>query len=144
MARLRPGWLVALFAVTLLVSVWLPWLTTAVNGGGHANAIGGSVGSLQLPPGFSVGQLIVLLASTLLVAGAMLGRGLWQKSASVVALAVSLTVVALSIWYYHLNAVETVAAGYGFYLGVASAVGAGSCSVWALVAELVAGETAAR
>ena len=71
MARLRPGWLVTLCAAILAVSVWLPWLTTSALGGGRANAIGGTVGSLVLPRGFGVGQLIVLLTSTLLVAGAM-------------------------------------------------------------------------
>ena len=72
MARLRPGWLVALCAPILAVSAWLPWLTTTADGGGRANAIGGIVGAMPVPPpGFGVGQLIVLLASTLIVAGAM-------------------------------------------------------------------------
>jgi len=64
----------------------LPWLTTGINGGGWANAIGGSIGSLHLPHGFGPGQLIVLLSSALLVAGAMVGRGLSVKSASSAAL----------------------------------------------------------
>ena len=51
MLRVRPGWLVALFAATLAVSAWLPWLTTGADGGGRANAIGGTVGNLALPPG---------------------------------------------------------------------------------------------
>ena len=62
MARLRPGWLVVLCAAVLAVSVWLPWLTSRADGGGHANAIGGIIGSMPVPPpGFGVGQLIVLL-----------------------------------------------------------------------------------
>ena len=65
MARLRPGWLVTLCAAILAVSVWLPWLTTSALGGGRANAIGGTVGSLVLPRGFGAGQLIALLTSTL-------------------------------------------------------------------------------
>ncbi|MGH3562458.1 MAG: hypothetical protein ACRDTN_11825 [Mycobacterium sp.] len=138
MTRLRPGWLVALFAAILSVSVWLPWLTTTVNGGGHANAIGGSVGSLHLPPRFGVGQLIVLLASSLLVAGAMVGRSLSAKLASVAALVISLLIAALTVWYYHLNIVPPVAAGYGFYVGAAGAVGALGSSVWALVVVVAA------
>lgn len=138
MTRLHPGWLVALFAAILSVSVWLPWLTTAVNGGGHASAIGGSVGSLHLPRGFGVGQLIVLLAATLLVAGAMAGRGLSARLASVAALAISLLIAALTIWYYHLNIVPPITAGYGLYLGAGSTVGALGCSVWALTAVFVA------
>ena len=77
MARLRPGWLVVLCALVLAVSAWLPWLTSRADGGGHANAIGGIVGTMPVPPpGFGVGQLITLLASTLIVAGAMAARGL--------------------------------------------------------------------
>jgi hypothetical protein len=139
MARLRPGWLVALFAVILSVSVWLPWLTTTVNGGGHASAIGGSVGNLQLRPGFGVGQLIALLASILLVAGAMAGRGLWVKSASVAALLISLLIAALTIWYYDLHIVPPVAVGYGLYVGAAGVVGAVGSSAWALISLVLAG-----
>ena len=50
---------------------------------GRANAIGGIVGNIwSLPPRFGVGQLIALLASTLIVAGAMAARGLsagWHR-----------------------------------------------------------------
>lgn len=135
----HPGWLVALFAAILSISAWLPWLTTTVNGGGHASAIGGSVGSLHLPPGFGVGQLIVLLAAALLVAGAMVGRDLSARLAAVAALAISLLVTGLTVWYYHLNIVPPINAGYGFYLGLGSAAGALGCSVWALGSVLVAG-----
>ena len=48
-ARLRPGWLVVLFAAVLSVSAWLPWLTTSAEGGGRASAIGGAVGSIDAP-----------------------------------------------------------------------------------------------
>ncbi len=90
MARLRPGWLVVLCAAVLAVSVWLPWLTSRADGGGRANAIGGVVGNMSVPPpGFGVGQLIVLLASTLIVAGAMAARGLFGRLASAAALAIS-------------------------------------------------------
>ena len=78
--------MVALFATAVWVSVWLPWLTTRINGGGRANAIGGSIGSLHLPRGFGPGQLIIVLSSALLVAGAMIARGLSVRTASVAAL----------------------------------------------------------
>ncbi|HEX7323051.1 MAG TPA: hypothetical protein VF299_09000 [Mycobacterium sp.] len=131
---MRPGWFIAFFAAILSISAWLPWLTTAADGGGHASAIGGSVGSLQLPARFGVGQAIVLLAAVLLVVGAMVGRRLSLKVSSVVALAVSLLIAALIVWYYHMNVVPPAAAGYGLYLAAASATGAVGCSVWALTA----------
>ncbi|WP_163757110.1 hypothetical protein [Mycobacterium botniense] len=136
MVRLRPGWLVALFAAVLATSAFLPWLTTSVNGGGWANAIGGSAGSLELPPGFGVGQLIVLLSSMLLVAGAMIGRGLWVRLASVVALLISLSVMALTMYYYNINVKPPVAAAYGLYIGAVSAAGAVCCSMWALISSI--------
>jgi O-antigen/teichoic acid export membrane protein len=136
MTRLRPGWLVALFAATVSVSAWMPWLTTGSNGGGWANAVGGSIGSLHLPPGFGPGQLIVLLSSTLQVAGAMVGRGLSVKSASVAALVISLVVVALTVWYYDVNVKPPVSAAYGLYVGGAAAAAAVLCSVWALASSL--------
>lgn len=137
MARLRPGWFVALCAAVLAVSVWLPWLTTGVAGGGHANAIGGTVGSLVLTPGFGAGQLIVLLASTLLVAGAMAARGLSRKLASIAALTISLLIAALTAWYFHLYVSPPVSAGYGLYIGAAGAAGAICFSVWALFDALL-------
>jgi hypothetical protein len=136
MTRLRPGWLVALFAATVSVSAWLPWLTTSINGGGWANAIGGSMGSLNLPPGFGTGQLILLLSSTLLVAGAMVGRGLSAKPASVAALAISLLVAALTMWYYVVNVKPPVSAAYGLYVGGAATAAAVVCSLWALASSL--------
>ncbi|WP_421844299.1 hypothetical protein [Mycobacterium sp.] len=133
---LRPGWVVALFAAIMSASTWVPWLTTTVNGGGWANAIGGSQGNLELPAGFGAGQLIVLLSSTLWVAGAMVGRGLSVKAASIAALIISLLIVALTVWYYHLNVNPPVSAGYGFYLGAASAGCAVACSLWAVGAAM--------
>ncbi|SOJ56939.1 hypothetical protein MSIMFB_04417 [Mycobacterium simulans] len=132
--RLRPGWLVALCAVVVSVSTWMPWLTTQVNGGGWANAIGGTHGSLELPRGFGAGQLIVLLSSALLVAGAMVGRGLSMRVASVAALVISLLIVVLTLWYYKVNVNPPVAAEYGLYIGAASAVCAVACALWAVAA----------
>lgn len=136
MSRLHPGWLVALFAAVVSISTWLPWLATSVNGGGRANAIGGSMGSLDLPRGFGTGQLIVLLSSTLLVAGAMVGRGLSVKLASIAALILSLLIAALTIWYYDVNVSPPVSAAYGLYVGFVGAAGAVICSVWALASSL--------
>ena len=136
MVHVRPGWLVALCAALLAVSAWLPWLTTTAHGGGHANAIGGTVGSLSLPPRFGAGQLIVLLASMLAVAGAMAARGLSARLAAVVAVAISLLLAGLTVWYYYLNVRPPVAAGYGLYVGAGMTVAAVVCSLWALVAAL--------
>jgi hypothetical protein len=134
MARLRPGWLVVLCAAVLTVSVWLPWLTSRADGGGRANAIGGIVGTMPAPPpGFGVGQLIVLLASTLIVAGAMAARGLFGRLASSAALAISVLLVVLTMWYYRLYVYSPVSAGYGLYLGGAAAVFAVLLSVWTMV-----------
>ncbi|GFG70714.1 hypothetical protein [Mycolicibacter senuensis] len=133
MTRVHPGWLVALFAAILSVSAWLPWLTTSAHGGGRASAIGGTAGSIALPPRFGVGQLIVLLAAVLVVAGAMIGRGLFSRLASVVALVVSLGIVGLGVAFYRLNVVAPITAGYGLYIGAVSVAGALGCSVWALL-----------
>lgn len=133
---LRAGWLVALFAAALSASVWLPWLTTTADGGGHASAIGGAAGSLHLPPRFGVGQSITLLAAVLLVAGAMAARDLFARLASVAALVISLGIAGMIVWYYRLNVGGPIGVGYGLYIGVAGAVAALVCSVWALVAVL--------
>jgi hypothetical protein len=135
MARLRPGWLVVLCAAVLAVAVWLPWLTSRADGGGRANAIGGIVGTMPVPPpGFGVGQLIVLLASTLIVAGAMAARGLFGRLASSSALAISVLLVVLTMWYYRLYVYSPVSAGYGLYIGAGAALFAVLLSVWAMVA----------
>jgi hypothetical protein len=139
MARVRPGWLVALCAAILAVSAWLPWLTTRDDDGGRANAIGGIVGNMPAPPqGFGVGQLIVLLAATLIVAGAMAGRGLSARLASTAALAISVLLVVLTVWYYRLYVYPPVSAGYGFYLAAGVAIVAVLLSVWAMVAAWAA------
>jgi hypothetical protein len=136
MPRLRPGWMVALFAALVSVSAWLPWLTTRTGGGGWANAISGSVDGLHVQHRFGTVQLIVLLSSALLVAGAMVGRDLSAKLASVAALLISLIVVALIIRYYHVNVKPPVSAAYGLYVGAVAAGAAMLCSMWALVAAL--------
>src|SRR5262245_26354222 len=137
--RLRPGWLVAFFALVVSASAWMPWLTTAVNGGGWANAIGGTHGNLYLPPGFGAGQLIVLLSSTLLAAGAMVGRGLSVKVASAAALTISLLIAGLTVWYYKLNVNPPVSASYGLYVGAVGAGCAVACSLWSVAAALSSG-----
>jgi hypothetical protein len=136
MSRLRPGWLIALFAVIVSLSTWLPWLMTADKGGGWASAIGASIGSLRLPPGFGAGQLIVLLSSMLLVAGALVGRGLSTRAGPVAAVIFSLLIGASMVWYYNVNVHPPVSAAYGLYVGAGGATAALGCSVWALVAGL--------
>lgn len=132
MSRVRPGWLVALCGAIVSVSAWLPWLTA---NGGRVSAIGGIFGDLPTPkPGFGVGQLIVLLASVLIVAGAMSARGFSARIASTAALAISVLLVVLAVWYYRLYVYPPVSAGYGLYLGAAVAVVAVVLSVWAMVA----------
>jgi hypothetical protein len=128
--------MVALFAAAVWVSAWLPWLTTGTGGGGWANAIGGSFGNLHLPHGFGPGQLIVLLSSALLVAGAMVGRGLSARPASIGALAISLILVVLMVRYYSVNVKPPVSAAYGLYVGGVAAAAALLCSAWALAAAL--------
>ncbi len=138
MVRLSPGWLVAFCAVLLAVTVWLPWLTTRAAGGGRANAVGGIQGNLSLPPHFGAGQLIALLASALLVAGAMSARGLSARVASSAALGISVLIAVLTMWYYRLYVRGPVAAGYGFYIAAAVTVLAIVVSVWAMVAAWAA------
>jgi hypothetical protein len=122
-------------AAVLAVSVWLPWLTSRADGGGHASAIGGIIGNMPVPPpGFGVGQLIALLASMLIISGAMAARGLYGRLASSAALAISVLLVVLTMWYYRLYVYAPVSAGYGLYLGVVAAAVAVLLSVWAMVA----------
>ena len=132
MFRLSPGWLVAFCAAVLAATVWLPWLTTRAAGGGRANALGGVVGTLTLPPHFGAGQLIALLASMLIVAGAMAARGLSARVASSAALAISVLIAVLTMWYYRLYVHPPVAAGYGLYVGAGVTVLAIVLSVWAM------------
>jgi hypothetical protein len=139
--RLRPGWLVVFFGLVVSVSAWLPWLTTSDGGGGWASAAGGTHGKLPLPSGFGAGQLIVLLSSTLLVAGAMVGRGLAVRLASAAALLISLLIVALTVWYYKLHINPPVSAQYGLYIGAAGAVFAVVCSILSVIAALTSGRS---
>ena len=133
MLRLSPGWLVAFCAAILAVAVWLPWLTTRAEGGGRANAVGGVQGSLTLPPHFGAGQLIALLASTLLVAGAMAARGFSARVASSAALAISVLIAVLTMWYYRMYVHGPVSAGFGLYVSAAVTGLAIALSVWAMV-----------
>lgn len=135
--RLRPGWLVALFAAVLSVSAWLPWLTTSAEGGGRASAIGGTFGSIDLPQRFGAGQLIVLLSSVLIVLGAMAARGVSQRLAAVGATVLSVLVAVLTWWYFHVNVTPPVNAGYGFYLGATCAAAVLACALWTLVSVLM-------
>lgn len=131
MRTLRPGWLVALCGALLAVLAYLPWL---MSDDGRANAIGGVVGELDVvPSGFGVGQLIVLSAAMLIVAGAMVARELSPRVASVAALTISLLLAGLTFWYHRLYVQPPVSAGYGFYLGAGVAALAVLLSVWALV-----------
>jgi hypothetical protein len=135
MARARPGWLVALCALAVAVSAWLPWLRSSAGGGGRANGIGGVAGAMPVPPpGFGVGQLILLLSSTLLVAGAMAARGISARMASTVALANSVVIVVLAVWYYRLYVYPPVSAAYGLYIVGAVAAAAALLSVWTMLA----------
>jgi hypothetical protein len=135
MARLRPGWLVVLCAAVLLVSAWLPWLVSTAGAGGRANAIGGKLGEIEYPPdGFGVGQLIVLLSSTLIVAAAMAARRLYPRIASTAALAISVLLAVLVFWYYRLYVGASIGAGYGLYVGGAAIAFAVVLSVFAMVA----------
>jgi hypothetical protein len=135
MARLRPAWFVVLCALVLLVSAWLPWLTTSADGGGRANAIGGKFGQIGVPPpGFGVGQLMVVLSSTLIVAAAMAARGLSARIASTVALSISVLLTVLAWWYFRLYVAPPIAVGYGFYVGGVATAFAVVLSVLAMVA----------
>ncbi|MGV0838209.1 hypothetical protein [Mycolicibacterium thermoresistibile] len=131
MRSLRPGWLVALCGASLAVLAFLPWLMAD---DGRANAIGGVVGQLDVvPPGFGVGQLIVLLAATLIVVGAMAARRLSPRVAATAALAISVLLAVLTMWYYRLYVHPPVTPGYGFYLSAGVTALAVLLSVWAMV-----------
>ncbi|BBZ00157.1 hypothetical protein MFAL_36230 [Mycolicibacterium fallax] len=135
-AVIRPGWLVALSATVVMVSAWLPWLTTQAGGGGRVSAAGGAVGSLAAPDGFGAGQLILLLCSVLLVAAAMAARDLMPLTAAIATLVLSLGLCVLIWWYHHSSVGGAVGAGYGWYLGATGAGAAAALSVWTLVGAL--------
>jgi hypothetical protein len=123
-----------LCAVVVLVSAFLPWLVTAADGGGKAYAIGGKHGHIDFPPnGFGVGQFIVLLASTLIVAAAMSARGLSPRVTSTAALGISVLVTVLAVWYYRLYVTPPIDAGYGFYIGAVAILIAAVLSVLTMV-----------
>jgi hypothetical protein len=128
--------MVALFAAMVSMSAWLPWLTTGSGGGGWANAIGGNIDGVHVQHRFGTVQLIVLLSSALLVSGAVAGRGLSARAASVAAVVISLAVVTLMVRYYSVNVKSPVSAAYGLYIAGVVAVAALLCSLWALVAAL--------
>jgi hypothetical protein len=137
MSRARPGWLVAVCALVVAVSAWLPWLTSASTpaGRGRANAIGGVSGAMPVPPpGFGVGQLIVLLSAVLVVAGAMAARGISTRLASTAALAVSVILVVLAVWFYRLYVYPPVTAGYGLFVAGGAGLAAMLLSVWTMLA----------
>ncbi|MGB0973294.1 MAG: hypothetical protein ACPGVG_20425 [Mycobacterium sp.] len=145
MARVRPGWLVALSALIVAVSAWFPWLISAADGGGRASAIGGIAGAMPVPPpGFGVGQLIVLLSALLVVAGAMSARDISVRVASIVALSISVMLTVLAVWYYRLYVYPPVSAGYGFYVGGAVALASVLLSVWTTLAAWRASAPEAR
>lgn len=134
MARLRRGWLVALCALVLAVSAWLPWLITAADGGGRANAIGGKVGTIAVPPpGFGVGQFIVLLSATLIVAAMMAAQQLSARMASAAALSISMIIAALIGWYFRLYVHAPISVGYGMFIAIGATVLAVVLSIWAMV-----------
>jgi hypothetical protein len=128
--------MVALFAAQVSMSAWLPWLATGSGGGGWANAISGNIDGVHVQHRFGTVQLIVLLSSALLVAGAVVGRGLSARAASIAAVAISLTLVGLMVRYYSVNVRPPVSAAYGLYIAGVVAVAALLCSVWALLVAL--------
>ena len=85
------------------------------------------------PPGFGVGQLIVLLSALLMVAAAMAARELSARWASAAALSVSMIIGALIAWYFRLYVHDPVVVGYGMYL----AAGVTVVSVLLSVATMV-------
>ncbi len=133
MPRPHPGWSVAVCAVLVFASSWMPWLHSA---DGRANAVGGVVGALPRSDGFGAGQLVLWLAAVLLVTGAMIGRGISTLTSSIGALTVSLLLVATVTWYYRDNVTASIAAGYGLFTAAAAVAGATGCSVWALLVAL--------
>jgi hypothetical protein len=63
----------------------------------------------------------------------MAARGLSARVASSAALAISVLIAVLTMWYYRLYVHPPVAAGYGFYIAAAVTVFAIVLSVWAMV-----------
>uniref|UniRef100_UPI0032B2D69F hypothetical protein n=1 Tax=uncultured Mycolicibacterium sp. TaxID=2320817 RepID=UPI0032B2D69F len=95
----------------------------------------GVAGAMPVPPpGFGVGQLIVLLAAALVVAGAMAARGISARMASTGALTISVAIVVLAVWYYRLYVYPPVSAAYGLYVAGSVASVAAVLSVWTMLA----------
>ena len=137
MLRVRPGWLVALFRgdpggqrVAALADHRAPTAAAAPTRSAGPSEI------WCCRPGSAPVSSSCSWRRRLIVAGAMAGRGLSARLASAAALAISLLLVALTVWYYHINVHPPVSAGYGLYIGAAVAIAAVLCSVWALVASL--------
>ena len=64
---------------------------------------------------------------------AMAARELSERSAAVAAVAVSLLIVGMTVWYYRINVQDPVEPAYGLYVGAGAAVAAVLCSVWSLI-----------
>ncbi len=60
------------------------------------------------------------------------------RLASASALAISVLLLVLVVWYYRLYVYSPVTAGWGLYLGAAMAILAVLLSVWAMVAAWAA------
>ena len=69
----------------------------------------------------------------LIVAAAMSARSLYARMASTAALAISVLLAVLVLWYYRLYVANPVAAGYGLYVGGGAIVAAAVLSVLAMV-----------
>lgn len=79
----------------------------------------------------------MLLASVLIVLGALVGRGISPRLAATAAVVISVLTAILTWWFYRANVQSPVAAGYGLYLGAGCVLALLGCSVWALVAVLL-------
>ena len=71
----------------------------------------------------------------------MAARGLSARVASTAALAISVLMVVLTVWFYRLYVYPPVSAGYGLYVGGSVAIVAALLSVWAMVAAWVGGRS---
>jgi hypothetical protein len=90
-----------------------------------------------LPGRFGAGQLITLLASVLIVLGALAARDFSRRAAAVAAVVVSLLAGGLTWWYFHTNVAPPVDVGYGLYVGAAFVAGAFGCAVWAVASSVI-------
>lgn len=90
------------------------------------------------PPGFGVGQLMVLLSSCLIVAATLTARKLWARVASLAALTISVLLVVLEAWYHRLYVHGPIGMGYGYYVGVSVTGLAAVLSVLAVVVAFTA------